>query len=135
MSATSRPWPGGAQAARVHGLQQGAVAQGGGVGPARLAQQLRDLVAGKHLRELRPCLGTRRSAVGSSARTPVAAQVAVEGAQAGDLALQGGRRRRGPALAPGGQLVREAGELAVADRQRVGAAALQPAPNCSRSDR
>jgi hypothetical protein len=38
----------GTQTARVHDLQQGAVAKHGGLGPLRLAQQLRNLLAREH---------------------------------------------------------------------------------------
>ena len=55
----------------------------------------------------------------------LAAQVAVEGAQAGDLSLKRGRGDGGLALAPGGQLGHERGEVRGADIERVDATAVE----------
>ena len=79
--------------------------------------------------------GARRSAVGSWSRMPLAAQVPVEGAQAGRLALER-RRRHGRALvAAGGELGEEAGEVGVLHVEHVDTRRVRNAPNCRRSER
>ena len=114
-----------AQPAGVHELEHGAVAQRGGLVAARRREQLGDLVAGEHLRQLlalarRAQLGRR--VVGDDLLAP---QVAVERAQAGGLALDR-RGRDGRALrAAGRQLGEKAGELGVAERRRVEAVARE----------
>ena len=115
-----------AQPAGVHRLQQRAVAQRRRLGAARLAQQLGDLVARQHLRQL--AAGLRGAQVGRrvGAERADAPQVPVEGAQAGDLALQ--RRGRGgrASLPAAGELVREGGQVGVRDVQRIVLRAREP---------
>ena len=93
-----RPQPAG-----VHQLQQRAVAQRGRLGPARRLEQLGDLVAREDLRQLAALLGGAQVHGRVVGDQVLPAQVAVEGAQAGDLALDawparpaGGPRRRRP---------------------------------------
>ena len=86
-----------AQAAGVHRLEQRAVPQRRRAGSARLLEQPRHLVAAQHLRAAAPReRGARSSEAGSCVEDLLAAQVAVERAQAGDLALERGRRGGGP---------------------------------------
>ena len=84
----------------------------------------------------RLCLGARRSTVGSSVEQVLAAQVAVERAQAGDLALQRrGRDRRAVLAAPA---ARSETKSARSPCRAVSASApvvRRNAPNCSRSER
>jgi hypothetical protein len=116
----------GAQPACVHDLEQRAVAQRGRLRAGRLGEQLGDLVAREHLRQLAALprrLELRRRVLLDQV---LAAQVPVEGAQAGDLALQ--RRRLGArlALAARRELGDELGEPGVVELQRIAARALQP---------
>ena len=76
----------GAQAARVHELQQRAVAQRAGLGPLRLASSRVDLSAREHARQALRLRGPRSSAVGIVLDRALATQVAVERAQASHLA-------------------------------------------------
>ena len=112
-----------AQPAGVHELEHRAVAQRGGVAAAGRREQPGDLVAAEDLRQLEVLARRaqlRRRVVGDDL---LAAQVAVERAQAGGLALdRRGRDRR--ALRPaGGELGEKARELGVAERRRVVAVA------------
>ena len=97
-----------------------------GSGAARLGEQLGDLVAGEDLRQLAARLGRAQVRGRVGGQRAGAAQVAVEGAQAGDLALQRRGRRGRPVLAAGGELVGEGAQLGVADARagpaRCGAA-------------
>src|SRR5262249_50417484 len=84
-----------AQPACVHELQQGTVAQRGGVGPPWLAQQPGDLVTGENPRQT---LGLARAAElggGIVGDRPFTAKVPVERAQARELARE---RCRGEGL-------------------------------------
>jgi plasmid stabilization system protein ParE len=95
------------------------LAQGGRLGAARGGEELGDLVAREHLRKLLALAG--RAQVGGRVVGDdlLAAQVAVERAQARGLALDR-RRRDGRALRPAGaQLREEAGQLGVPERRRV----------------
>ena len=112
---------GGAQPAGVHQLEQRAVAQRRRVAAARLRQQPLDLAAGQHLRQL--AAAARRAEGGGrvGVAQALAAQVAVEGAQAGGLAVDRGRRR-GPAArrrrsASAGQEVADVGGRRVERRR------------------
>ena len=124
------------QAAGVHQLEQGAVAQRGRLGAVGLGEQPGDLVAREHLGQLAGLarrLEQRGRVVLDQA---LAAQVAVEGAQAGDLALQRGGRGGRLALAP----VRELGDELRRARRGRGAAGRarsrrSQSPNCRRSER
>jgi hypothetical protein len=88
---------GGAQAAAVHELEQGAVAKADRVGVAGALQQRRDLRMAEHVGQLARLLrrGQRRGRILGDQL--LAAQVAIEGAQAGGLAADGGRRAPGAA--------------------------------------
>ena len=102
---------GRAQPARVHQLEQCAVAQVARVGTARLLQQLPDLPARQHLRERAATARARDRGRRVGVAHALAPQVPVEGTQAGRLAVDGGRRRRGAPIARGepGQEVRQVG--------------------------
>ena len=116
---------GGAQPAGVHDLQQRAVAQRGRLGALGLLEQERDLVAAEDLREL---AGLARSAqvrgrvVGQHV---LAAEMAVEGAQAGDLALHRGVGHGRALAVTAGELGHEGGEVGVLELERVLARLLQ----------
>ncbi len=116
------------QAAGVHGLQQRPVAQRRRRGPARLGQQAVDLVACQHLGQAPPRAGRAQLGGGIVADDLLAAQVAVERAQARDLALQRGGRHRRLAVAPVGQLGHERRQVARSDLERVAVAAGQEHP-------
>ncbi len=77
------------QPAGVHQLQQRAVAEGGRLGTARSLEQLADLVAAQYLRQPAALLGRAQVDGRVVGDEVLAAQVSVERAQAGDLALQG----------------------------------------------
>jgi hypothetical protein len=81
----------GAEAARIHELEQRAVAQRCRLGAVRLDQQLLHLGAVQDLRHALAAAraGDRRGGVALT--YALAAQVAVERAQAGRLAVHGGR--------------------------------------------
>ena len=112
-----------AQAAGVHQLEQRAVAQRARVGAARRGEQPRDLAAAQDLRQL--LVLARRAQVGGRVvvELALAAQVAVERAQARGLALQRRGRDRRALLAARRELAQEAGEVGVLGGQDVGAAA------------
>jgi hypothetical protein len=115
-----------AQAARVHDLEQRAVAQRGRLGAGRLAEELGDLVAREHVRQAAALARRPELRGGVLGQRAGASEVAVEGAQARGLALQ---RRRGDGRAvvvPGGELGGEGGEVGVGDGERVEPAAAQP---------
>jgi hypothetical protein len=118
----------GAQAAGVHELEQGAIAQRRGIGPLRRAQQAGDLVAAEDLRQALAL--ARRAQVGRriAVEHALAAQVAVEGAQARGLALQRGGRHRWAVLAAGRQLAQEGAEVLVVDLGDIDAAAPEERP-------
>src|SRR3954468_1175092 len=117
---------GGAQAAGVHDLQQRAVAERGRLGALRLGEQLRDLVAREHLREL-AALARRLELGGRVVLDQVLApQVAVEGAQARDLALQRRGLRARLVASPLGELGDELRERGVVEVRRIMARALEP---------
>ena len=114
------------QAAGVHHLEQRAVAQRGRLGAVGLGEQPGDLVAREHLGQL-AALARRLELRGRVVLDQaLAAEMAVEGAQARDLALQrrglGGRL----ALAPVGELGDELGEPGVVEAQRVAPGPAQP---------
>ena len=117
---------GRAQPAGVHQLQQRAVAQRGRLGAAGRVEQLRDLAAGQHLRELLATrAGARRSAVGSRVDELLAAQVAVEGAQARGLALERRGRDRGRPSPPAASSERKSARSPCWAVERVGAGLAQ----------
>ena len=89
---------GGTQPAGVHQLEQCAVAQRMGVCPERLREQALDLSAGQHVRQLAAAAGRADGGRGVGVTQALAAQVAVERAQAGRLAMDRGGRR-GPLVA------------------------------------
>ena len=126
----------GAQPAGVHRLEQRAVAQRAGRVAPGLVEQPVDLVAAEHLRQAAP--RARRAQLGGRVVVDqlLAAQVAVEGAQAGDLALQRGRRDGRPAVAAGGELGDERRQVARASTAS-GSGPRRPrnSPNCCRSER
>jgi hypothetical protein len=109
----------GPQAAGVHELQQGTVAQRRGLRAARLLEQLGHLVAREHVRQAPALLGRAQVRRGIGLDDPLPAQVAMEGAQAGHLALQRGRGHRRLLTVSGGQRGDEAGEVGMRDRERV----------------
>ena len=123
------------QPARVHQLEQRAVAQRGRLGPARLLEQLRDLVAARARAAAAGSASARAGwPSGRSSRMPCAAQVAMEGAQARDLALQ--RRGRRPAASR--RRRRPATATKPARSECVTVSASRPAryaPYCRRSER
>ena len=114
-----------AEPAGVHQLQQRAVAQRGRLGPPRRLQQPGHLVPGENLREAPALLGGTQVDGRVVGDQVLAAQVAVEGPQAGDLALQRRRRDRGAVLPAGRHVGDEVGEVAVRRGQRVGVRALE----------
>ena len=95
---------GGAQPACIHQLEQRAVAQGAWLGALRPREQSRDLGAREHLRQL--AAAPRPAQVGCRVVRDhvLAAQVAIEGAHARELALQRAgaaeRESRNPARSP-----------------------------------
>jgi hypothetical protein len=116
---------GGAQAAGVHQLEQRPVPQRRRPRPARGAEQLGDLVPAEDLGQ--PLALARRAQVGGRVvrECLLAAQVAVERAQARRLALQR-RRRDGRAVAALlAQLLQEAGEIRVLGIEHVHPAASE----------
>src|SRR6476646_5396835 len=107
-----------AQPAGVHHLQQGPVAQRRRLAPLRRGEQLLHLGVVENVRQfLRPARGAE---VGGRvvADQLVAAQVLVEGAQAGGLAVDG-RGGEGRAPLPRRQLGEEVGDVGAARLQRV----------------
>src|SRR3954447_25081592 len=119
---------GGPQTAGVHDLEQRAVAERGRLGARRLGEQLRHLVAREHLRELAGL--PRRLQLGGRVVLDqvLAPQMAVEGAQARDLALQ--RRGLGARLVAAalGELGDELVEPGVVEVEGVAPRALEPVP-------
>ncbi len=111
----------GAQAAGVHQLEQRAVAQGGGLGAAGLVEQLGDLVAAEHVRQAAALLGRAQVGGRVGLEDVLAAQVAIERAQAGDLALERRRRDRRLLAVARGEAGDEARQVGVRDRERVAA--------------
>jgi hypothetical protein len=98
-----------AQPARVHHLEERAVAQRGRLGAAWLGEQLLDLSAREHVRQLSRAPRRAQRGGGVGVEEAVAAQVAVEAAQAGALAVD----RRGRCRAAGWRVAVRLG----ADRQ------------------
>ena len=96
--------------------------------PSGRAQQAGDLVAAEHLGQALAL--ARRAQVGGrvAVEHALAAQVAVEGAQARGLALQRGGRHRRAALAAGRQLGQEGAEVGVLDVDDVDAATAEEGP-------
>src|SRR4051812_42860493 len=110
---------GGTQPAGVHQLQQRAVAERGRHGASRLLEQLRHLVAAQDLREPPALLGRAQVRGRIGLEDALAPQVAVERAQAGDLALQRRRRHRRLLTVARRQAGDEARQIGVRDRERV----------------
>ena len=116
-----RPQPAG-----VHHLEQGAVAQRRRLGPFGLGEQLGDFFAREDLGQLAAL--TRGLELGGRVilDQPLSAEMAVEGAQARDLALErrglGGRL----ALAAVGELGDELREPGVVEAQQVAPGPAQP---------
>ena len=138
-SPTSRPDRlRGAQPAGVHELQQRAVAQ-----RRRLGRRWAARAAGRPRRARAPAAAGGSGAARAGARSgrpraaSCAAQVAVEGAQAGDLALQRGRLRpAGGRRRPAASAATKSARSRVRDaRGRRARSAPGGAPNCSRSER
>src|SRR5205823_14787750 len=99
------------------------------LGSTRRLEQPLDLGAREHLGQLVPAARRAQLRRRVVVEDLLAAQVAVEGTQAGDLALDGGRRRRPPSpLLPGAELRDEVRELVVADLQRREVVLRQPGP-------
>ena len=85
----------------------------GGSVPRGASSSVADLVAREDLRQPAALLGRAQVDGRVVGDQVLAAQVAVEGAQAGDLALQRRRRDRRAVLSPGRQVGDEVGEVAV----------------------
>ena len=114
----------------------------GGLGPTRLGEQLLHLAAREHLGQLAGAARRAQRGGGIRVEQAVAAQVAVEAAQAGALAVDRGRRRRarGPARrrsprcrprAARGSPTTSAGVASSADSSR----SSRKRPYCNRSVR
>jgi hypothetical protein len=109
----------GAQPARVHHLEQGAVAEHGRLVAARRGEQLLDLGVVEDLGQLLGAAGRgqhRGRVVGDQL---VAAQVLVEGAQAGGLAVDRRGRAGTVALVARRQVGEELGDVRGAHGERV----------------
>src|SRR3954454_614068 len=118
---------GGAQTRRVHQLQQRPVAQGVRLGPVRLGEQLLDLATGQDLGQLSAApRGAERRRGGGFAQA-LAAQVSVEGAKAGRLAVDGGRRGGAVVVVAGRQVGEEVADLTRAGVERRQVVLLQVA--------
>jgi len=111
-----------------------ALARGGGLGPAWLGEQLLHLPAREHLGQLARAPRCAQRGGGVSVEEPLAAQVSVEGAQAGALAVDRRGRGRGACgcvavgRAPRGELLEEVRDVARRGVQRRAVPFLEKAP-------
>src|SRR6202042_3260563 len=93
--------------------------------PRGLLEQPADLVAAEDLRQTGPRSGGAQLGGRIAVEDLLAAQVSVEGAQAGDLALERRRRRGGPPGASGRELRDELHQVDALYLERVQLVALE----------